>query len=140
MHEEPPKSADKDKEEERRYLEKERLKEKFEIVPIALELAEVKEGFPFPGMDRKTYASIKADEEEFPGYTTPIDPLLERFRSEGMKVVVGKNIESGNIFILPLQSGDVEHDSIFPRQLDINDNMDERLKKLILLTRKLKNG
>jgi len=74
---------------------------------------------------------MRASEEEFPGYTTPIDELIERFEKEGMKVVLGKHPESGNVFILPAGSEDIEQDSIAPRQLQISDGMDERLKNLV---------
>ncbi|MDO8407817.1 MAG: hypothetical protein Q7S95_01090 [bacterium] len=96
-------------------------------------LFESHEHFPFPGIDPEAYPKIKATEEEFPGYTTPIDELIERFKNEGMKVVLGEIHESGSVFILPVGSENIEEDSIGPWQLQISEGMDERLKNLILV-------
>ena len=105
------------------------------IVALAVEIIESHEVFPFRGLDSGAYAKIKADEEESPGYATPIDELVKRFEDEGMKVVLGKNPESGNVFILPLQSDDIVNDSLFPRHLQISEGMNEKLKELISLGR-----
>ena len=102
-----------------------------EIIALARELSKSPEGFPLPGMGPETYARMKATEEEFPDYTAPIDELVERFAREGMKVVLGKFPESGNVFILPSQSVDIRKDSISPEDLQINETMDAMLKKLI---------
>lgn len=106
--------------------------DKQEKISLALELSESMENFPFPGIKPESYARIKADEEEFPGYATPIDELLKRFESEGLKVVLGKFPESGNVFILPQGSDDIENDNLFPRHLSTEGDIDERLLKLIL--------
>ena len=74
---------------------------KLEYILLAEELSRQVKGFPFPGINSGARDKIKAGEEEDPGYATPIDVLLERFQRHGMKVVLGKNPESGNIFILP---------------------------------------
>jgi len=50
-------------------------------------------------------------------------------------VMLGKNPESGNVYILPRNSDNIEMDSISPRQLQLIEEMDERLKELILLVR-----
>lgn len=68
----------------------EEKKEK-DVLTLAKELHESNEVFPFPGLRPEAYAQLKATDEEFPGYVTPIDGLLERFKNEGMKVVLGKN-------------------------------------------------
>ncbi len=114
-------------------IEKETEGEK--IRALAKELIESNEVFPFSGLDSGAYAKIKADEEESPGYATPIDELIKRFEDEGMKVVFGKNPESGNVFILPLQSDDIENDSLFPKHLQISEGMNEKLKELISLSK-----
>jgi len=103
-----------------------------EYVLLAKEIIERQETFPFPGIDPEAYSKIKVDEEQSPGYSTPIDELLERFRNEGMKVVLGKHPESGNVFILPAQSDDIENDNLFPKHLLPGEEMNEKLKKLIL--------
>jgi len=53
-----------------------------------------------------------------------------------MKVVLAR-YGSGDVYILPSQSDDVVNDGIFLRQLRITEGMDERLKKLIVLTESL---
>jgi sugar phosphate isomerase/epimerase len=111
----------------------EREQKRKEIVDLARELGESHEGFPFPGIRPESYAKLKADEEEYPGCSTPIDELIERFANEGMKVVLGAHPESGNVYLLPLGSDDIENDSLLPRSLQIDETMDEKLKQLISL-------
>src|SRR3989344_6325694 len=101
-----------------------------EKIALARELWESGTYFPFPGIDSKEYMHMKAAEAEYPGYTTPIDTLIERFKDEGLKVVLGTHPESGNIFIIPAHSNDIENDSIRPQQLQMGDDMDARLKEL----------
>jgi|SRR3989344_2632271 len=105
------------------------------IVALALELRAKPEGFPFPGMDPFAHSRMKTEQEEYPGYSTPVDELIERFNNEGMKVVLGAHPESGNVFILPSGSNDIENDNLLPRHLQIGETMDERLKELILMSR-----
>jgi hypothetical protein len=112
-------------------IEKERKKQ--ETFVLAIELGENQEIFPFPGIDPEAYVTMKNAEKEFPGYTTPIDELITRFKNEGIKVVLGKDPDSGNVFILPGQSNDIENDGIFPKYFQISEIMDEKLKKLILM-------
>ena len=108
---------------------------KEKIIALAVELNERHEVFPFSGIDQESYSKIKADEEEMPGYATPIDELIERFKNEGMKVVLGKNPQSGNVFVLPGQSDDIENDNLFPKHLNINDGMSDTLRELIALSK-----
>ncbi|MFZ3043516.1 MAG: hypothetical protein WA058_00160 [Minisyncoccia bacterium] len=74
---------------------------KEKIIALAMELYESGEVFPFTGIDFESYSRMKSGEEEDPGYTTPIDEIIERLKNEGMKVVLGKNPQSGNVFVLP---------------------------------------
>lgn len=106
-----------------------------EIIALAKELIERGEKFLFPGINSAEYQKIKATEDEFTGYTTPIDELIERFKNEGMKVVLGAHPESGNVYILPAQSNNIEMDSIVPKQLQIDNVTDETLRRLILVDR-----
>ncbi|MFA5948643.1 MAG: hypothetical protein WC806_06825, partial [Candidatus Gracilibacteria bacterium] len=98
-----------------------------EILALATELRESQEIFAFPGIEAEAYAKLKASDEEFPGYVTLIDELIERFKNEGMKVSLGAYSESEFVFILPAQSSDLRNDSIYPRHLQISETMDERL-------------
>ena len=91
--------------------------------------------FLFLELTKNPTQKIKADEEEMPGYATPIDELIERFKNEGMKVVLGKNPQSGNVFVLPGQSDDIENDNLFPKHLNINDGMSDTLRELIALSK-----
>ena len=104
---------------------------KQEIIALARELYESQETFPFPGLEPEAYAELKAFDEEFPGYATPVDQLLERFKNEGMKVVFGEDPESGNIHILPAQSSDIENDMIPPKHFQTSSGMNPKLKELI---------
>ena len=108
---------------------------KEKIISLSAELFENNETFPFSGIDPESYSKMKAGEEEDPGYTTPIDKLVERFKNEGMKVILGKNPQSGNVYVLPAESTNIEMDGISPRQLQLTDEMNEKLKELILLVR-----
>ncbi len=105
---------------------------KQELITLANELWQSGESFPFMGIGAVSYTKMKADENEYPGFTTPIDDIISRLQNEGMKVVLGKNPLSGNIYILPVGSNDIESDGIMPRQLQLSEGMDERLKTLII--------
>lgn len=102
-------------------------------VVLAREIFESGETFGFNGIEPVAYSIIKADEEEYPGLATPIDERIERCRREGIKVVLGKNPKSGNVYILPAQSDDIGNDSIRPRHLQISEATSEKLRELILL-------
>ncbi|KKW06099.1 MAG: hypothetical protein UY41_C0034G0003 [Candidatus Moranbacteria bacterium GW2011_GWE1_49_15] len=112
---------------------REREKIRIEFIAIARELSELQEGLPFCGIDADSYLKLKADDEDFPGFVTPIDELIARFEKEGMKVVFGTDPLGSNVFISPFEMADNEYDGIKPEQLRIDENMDERLKKLIFL-------
>lgn len=110
--------------------------ERAERIELALELFATGEIFSFSDIEADNYESLKAAEEGLPpGFVTPIDELIKRFKREGMKIVLGKHPQSGNIFIMPAESSvtddDIEANSIFPRHLQITDDMDQRLKELI---------
>jgi len=114
-------------------IENEKDRVKREKIALAKELFESGEIFPFPGLKPGKYEEIKAGEEEFPGFHAPIDELLERFKNEGVKVVLGKFPESGNVFVLPGGSDDIVNDSLFPRHLATDGSIDDRLLSLILM-------
>ncbi|MBI5913337.1 hypothetical protein HY839_02755 [Candidatus Azambacteria bacterium] len=117
--------------------QEEKERKKGEIITLARELSESQESFPFPGIESGSYEKLKAADEEFPGFVTPIDELIVRFESEGMKVALGEYPDSGNVFILPSQSNDIEMDSILPRHLR-PEATDEKLNELILLSKEQK--
>lgn len=79
--------------------EKEVLTQK--MIKLAIELAETSEVFQFPGINPESYAAIKSEQDEYPGYTTPIDKLLVRFQNEGLKIVLTKDSNSENVLTLP---------------------------------------
>ncbi len=88
------------------------------------------------GIDPEAYAAMKADEEEFPGLVTPIDERIKRLEEQGFRISFGRFKDSGNVFVLPALSENIREYSIFPRHLQIADDMDEELKKLILANKK----
>lgn len=99
------------------------------------------EGFPFPGLDEKSYAKLKSESEEFPDLGVHIDVLMSHYRlGGGIKVFVAKN---GNVFIMPRNipfskthvEDCVEDYGLFPKHLNITPDMDIELKKLILARR-----
>ncbi len=104
---------------------------------LASELSSRLEAFPFSGIDVEEYKKMKATDEEYPGMTTPTDEIVARMQKEGVKVVLGKHPESGNVFILPAGSKDIEMDSISPKQLDANNIAEGNLKTLIKCVKEL---
>ncbi|MFZ2167507.1 MAG: hypothetical protein WAV50_01405 [Minisyncoccia bacterium] len=108
---------------------------KEKTISLAKELFESQEVFPFLGVDPEGYLEMKAGDEEAPGYTTPTDEIIERMKHEGIKIVLGKNPQSGSVYVLPAQSTDIEMDSMSPKRLQISEGMNEKLKELILLVR-----
>lgn len=98
---------------------------------LAKELSKNVEGFPFPGVEAEAYVKLIEVDKEFPGFTTPTDEIIEKMKKEGIKVALGNHPESGNVYILPLSSDDIDNDSLLPRHLEISDDMDDLLKKLI---------
>jgi hypothetical protein len=94
---------------------------------------------PFPGLKPEVYEKIKSEEEEYPGYTRPIDERLERFKNEGMKLVFTKysdinKPESCNILVMPglsdLNDTEIIENSLLLQNLSDGDN-DIRLIRLI---------
>lgn len=111
---------------------------------LAIELSAKPEGFPFPGIDEKAYATLKED-EEFLADTgvTPIDELIARFKAQGLKVVLSDDPRSPAVLIVPKNSPTrfLKEDSIFPRHLKLtwDAGVDPKLGALISLDIALKN-
>lgn len=105
---------------------------KEDVIRLTRELSESHEVFSFFGIEEAVYAKLKADDEDYPGFTTPIDELIDRLVAHGMKVVLGDDPNNGDAWILPADSVDIASDSVLPRHLKIVDGMDPRLKKLVL--------
>lgn len=61
-----------------------------------------------------------------------MDELIERFKQEGMKVSFSKDPGSGNIFVLPAGSNDVEGDGILVKHLSVDGDIDEDVLQLII--------
>ena len=102
-----------------------------EFFVLAQELSKSPEPFPFPGIQVKKYAEMKTQEAPYEGtpYFVSIDEILEKFRKEGMKVVIGKE---GLVYILPASSTDIQGEGILINCLLPNDTRDTRLRSLIL--------
>ncbi len=123
-------------------IEKEPTK-KEKIIALAMELSESAEALSFPGVDPEAYAAMKADIEanidrsEYDISSPTLDEVIEHLGTQGMKVVLWKNRKgeyTGDVAIMPKQSTDRD-DSILPKHLQITEEMDERLRELILLIR-----
>src|SRR3989338_1247195 len=129
-------------------VKKENKKDKIEsrrekIAALATELSQSWEKLPFPVIDPEAYLKLKADiktDEEASGYTTIMfDDLVERFKTQGMKVVLGKYPGSGNVYIVPSESNDIENDSISPRHLQVSGITNENLRELISIQEKMRS-
>jgi len=127
------------------YVSREQMERDF--VVLAKNLAESGKAFDFPGLDPGSYAKLKAGENALqepagiiPADIMPIDDLIERFTSEGIKVVLGTDQESGNVFIVPAKCGDddIVGNSVFPRHLRVISDMDEDLNNLVAMSKSLK--
>jgi hypothetical protein len=116
--------------------EKERQERVSKIIELVGKINESGESLPFPGIDPEAYLKMKQTDDEFPGYTTPTDEIINRCKKEGIKVVFGKYPNSGNVFVLPAGSNDIEMDSIAPHQLAIDTTENEYLIELIRMTTK----
>jgi hypothetical protein len=112
----------------------EKLERVAKILNLVEKINESGESFPFPGINPEDYSKMKENDDEFPGYTTPIDEIIERCKKEGIKVCLGREPESGNIFVFPAGSNDIEMDGVEPYQLIIDNVENEHLKELIRLT------
>lgn len=97
----------------------------------AVELSQFKESLSFPGINPIAYEDIKMAQSEFPGYSTPIDDLIARFKAEGMKVVLDKEGSGLNAMVVPWGSTDYDSDSVMFRNLQVYGMVDVRLKSLI---------
>lgn len=106
---------------------------KVQLISLAKDLSKQPEGFPFPGIGEETLEQLRAVDEEDPGYTTPVDEIIEKMEKEGIKIVLGEDPESGNVFVLAQSSKDVGLESLLPRHLDTIPEMDESLRLLILI-------
>ena len=124
---------------EKKYGEMESRRER--INTLAAEISE----FPFPGIDPEAYEKLKADIKgdegmsEYDISSPTIDELIERFKNEGMKVTWGDNPKACNIFIMPANSNDIQNDSLFPKHLQLNGEVGEKLKELILLQKQMRS-
>ena len=111
----------------------EKENKRVEYLELARELSAKKEKLSFPGVDPESYARLKASDEEFPGYVTPVDELIKRFESEGFKVVIFGKYATEDVYVQPVNSDSADQENcLFPRDLLVSDDMDEALKRLIL--------
>ena len=116
--------------------EKKKLEKAAKILILIEKIHESNESIPFPGIQPEIYSKMKKDEDEFPGYATPVDEIIERCKKEGIRVTLGKNPESNNVYILPASRADIERGEIQSDQLAIDAVENEHLRELIQLTAK----
>jgi hypothetical protein len=96
---------------------------------LAMELIEGNESLSFPGLNIESYNRLKADEEEYPGFATPIDEIIKKCEEQGVKIEIGKNPDGSNMFLLPKDSDDVD-DSLRFKHLNLSAIDNETFKKL----------
>lgn len=98
------------------------------------------ESIPFPGIPADTLKQLQDDDEELlamrPGSTTPIEQILERCTRVGMKLDLGPYPDSGNVFVLPADSDNIDMDSIQLSSLDTTQITDPKLLELVQLKSK----
>jgi len=119
--------------------EKNRLELIAKISKLVVEINESGERLPFPGVRPEVYSAINEQDQEFPGYTTPISEIVARCKTEGIKIMTGRHPGSGNVYIVPAESTNVEMDGLTPYQLIADNTTNEQLKELIELTALFKN-
>ena len=117
--------------------ENDKEQRKKDYIALAETLSKNLEGFPFTDIEADWYSQMKTCDEDYPGFKTPTDEIIKRMSEEGFKVVFGKDPTNGNVYLLPLNSNDIENDMIFPGYLTIAEDMDETLKSLILTHKKI---
>jgi len=115
-------------------LKTEKLERVAKIFNLVEKINESGESLPFPGINPEDYIKMKKGDEKDPGYTTPTDEIIERCKKEGIKVCMGKDPKSGNVFVLPAGSNNIGMDDVAPYQLEIDNVTNEHLKELIRLT------
>jgi len=108
-------------------------REKIEVARGLVTRSESMEVFKFPGIKHADYVQMKRDWEEEPEYAVDIDRLLKRFFEEGIKIVFSNDPTSGNIFIMPAKSVDIQSDSLLPRMLSHDDIEDYGLRLLSIM-------
>lgn len=113
--------------------EKMKLERVGRILWLVEKINESGEIIPFPGINPEAYSNMKKDEDEFPDFSTPIDEIIERCEKEGVRIVLGKNPESGNFWVVPADSTEYLMDCIPPHVLVLETIGNEHLKELIQL-------
>jgi len=93
--------------------------------------------FPFTSIKQEFYDKMRAADDECPGYSTPIVEIKKRMEDEGMKISLGKNPGSGNIFVMPGKSDDFENDSIELRAIELNTVLSEKVEEIQSLVKAL---
>ncbi|MDB4984727.1 MAG: hypothetical protein JWM20_906 [Patescibacteria group bacterium] len=120
---------------EKRKERKEKLR--LEITSFAAEIIASGETFPFPGLDNETYVKWKESEEFIPSEFafTSIDEILEKFKTEGMKLSLGDVYpadakHNGAVYVLPVSSTSVKEDGLLLKKIIIDGSADPRIKNL----------
>ncbi|MDB5189788.1 MAG: hypothetical protein JWN49_114 [Parcubacteria group bacterium] len=115
--------------------EQERDRHNEMTVRLAESLSQRVEPIPFTGIDPTEYELLKEDEANLPDLLTPIDERIQRFKEQGLKVVLGEHGDSKDIYVVPALSSN-KKDRTLARHLQIVDGMDEELRRLILANQK----
>ena len=66
-----------------------------ELIRRNIELGET---FPFPELDRGEYLKMEKVDKLYLSYFTSIDEIMDRCKIQGIKIVAGEHLMSGNPF------------------------------------------
>lgn len=102
-------------------------------------IIEKNEVFAFEDLEDGVLEKLQAEDEEYPGYATPISELVARFEKEGFRVASGEKGGVVNLRAIPNRiEDDGWKDSVLVRNLKITEGMDSALKAYIVNSRSLK--
>ena len=122
-------------------LRAEKNRRRQELADSILRICERAESFPYSGLVEGAYESLKQAEAEaadYPGYATPIDELVQRFITHGMRIDVGDDLLSGSVWVVPADSTIVSiygEDRVPGKHFKVTDDMDPELKTLLTLSK-----
>jgi hypothetical protein len=122
-------------------LRTEKKQRRAELAERIAKICERAESFPYTGLVDGAYEKIKqaeADAADYPGYATPIDTLVERFKSHGMRIDLGDDPGDGSVWVVPADSTIVSiygEDRVPAKHFNVTDDMDAELKTLLTLSK-----
>jgi len=114
--------------------ETERIKRVEKIQELVKKIKESDENIPFPGIRSEAYELMIQTDIAYPDFSTPTDEIVEMCEKQGIKIVLGNHPDSGNVFVLPVDSNDIYMDSFAVHKLEVEHVSNPHLVELIRLT------